>query len=90
MSLEPNIRGITYQPNHSLYNTITTILTSEEASKIHAWHINSEDEEMVEGGMVLLYETGSLFKGFMYEDLSYYCENKGLFQGRNYSKSSVN
>lgn len=30
---------------------------------------------MVEGGMVLLYETGSLFKGFMYEDLRYYCEN---------------
>lgn len=45
---------------------------------------------MVEGGMVLLYETGSLFKGFMYEDLRYYCENKGLFQGRNYSKSNVN
>lgn len=34
---------------------------------------------MVEGGMVLLYETGSLFKGFMYEELRYYCENKGLF-----------
>lgn len=44
------IRGTPYQPNHSLYHTIITRITSEEAFKIHAGHIYCEDEEMVEGG----------------------------------------
>lgn len=38
------------QPNHSLHHTIITKITSEEAFKSHAGHINCEDEEMVERG----------------------------------------
>lgn len=53
-------KGTPNQPNHSLYHTVITRITSEEAFKSHAGHVHCEDEEMVEGGRLMKHFSESL------------------------------